>query len=326
MVKEIEKNIWLLEIPMPKSPIKSINSYLIKGEKRHLLIDTGYNCPEAKETLLKSFKEIGIDIKDIDIFLTHGHCDHAGLVPDIVHESRDVYCNKTTYEQMNYYRTTDEWRELFPEAEKMGLEKHPTEYFDIHPGFLYNIKSKVKPKIIEEGHKFYIGGYILECIAAPGHTPDMFCLYEKTKKMLFSGDHILGDIIPNIQCWSLTHNPLLDYLDSLNKVSRLHVERVFPSHGDILENLEKRITEIQKSKLKKVNEVEEILKEYGEQSPYEVITKLRWRMPVEKWDEISPIKKWFATGEIMSCLSYLYHQNKITINLSDFYGFKINKS
>lgn len=325
MVKEIEKNIWLLEIPF-KSHLKIINSYLIKGKKRHLLIDTGHNSNLSKEALLEAFNEIGIDRKDVDIFLTHSHCDHAGLVADMIHESRDIYCSKIAWVQMNYYINTDEWKKLFPEAEKMGLEKHPSDYFHIHPGFLYNIKSKVEATIVEEGHTFNIGGYSFECIFTPGHTPGMLCLYEKTNKMLFSGDHILGGITPNIQCWSISTNPLLDYLDSLKKISKLSIDKVFPSHGNIVEGVEKTIVKLKERKLKRVDEVEDILKELGEQTAYEVTTKLRWRTPIEKWDEINPIQKWFATGEVMSVLAYLYYQNKITLNPGNFHSFKINKN
>jgi glyoxylase-like metal-dependent hydrolase (beta-lactamase superfamily II) len=46
-----------------------------------------------------------------------------------------------------------------------------------------------------------------------GHT----CLYEADKKILVSGDHILIDISPNIQCWEEGWNPLKSYMESLKK-------------------------------------------------------------------------------------------------------------
>jgi len=40
MIEEIFKDFFRLEIPLPRSPLKALNSYLIKGEDRFLIIDT----------------------------------------------------------------------------------------------------------------------------------------------------------------------------------------------------------------------------------------------------------------------------------------------
>ena len=56
------------------------------------------------------------------------------------------------------------------------------------------------------------------------------CLYEPEKKILISGDHLLGDITPNISCYSSDGDPLGDYLASLEKVRRLDIRIVLPEH------------------------------------------------------------------------------------------------
>ena len=41
MVEQILPDIYKIEIPLPKSPLKALNAYLIKGPGRFLLVDTG---------------------------------------------------------------------------------------------------------------------------------------------------------------------------------------------------------------------------------------------------------------------------------------------
>ena len=46
----------------------------------------------------------------------------------------------------------------------------------------------------------------------PGHTSGHITVHEPHKKLFFSGDHVLGDITPNIQAWTDDHDPLAVYL------------------------------------------------------------------------------------------------------------------
>ena len=43
MIECILPNIYRIEIPLPKNPLKALNSYLIKDPRRNLLVDTGFN-------------------------------------------------------------------------------------------------------------------------------------------------------------------------------------------------------------------------------------------------------------------------------------------
>ncbi|MCX6007295.1 MAG: MBL fold metallo-hydrolase, partial [Chloroflexi bacterium] len=63
------------------SMLLSINSYLIKGKDRSLIVDTTVNYPPCNDMFLAHFKEVGIDVNSTDAFITHFHIDHSGMVP-----------------------------------------------------------------------------------------------------------------------------------------------------------------------------------------------------------------------------------------------------
>jgi glyoxylase-like metal-dependent hydrolase (beta-lactamase superfamily II) len=46
MIEEIAPNMYRTEIPLPRSPLKWLNSYIVKGGDRFLIIDTGFNREE----------------------------------------------------------------------------------------------------------------------------------------------------------------------------------------------------------------------------------------------------------------------------------------
>ena len=80
MVTELMKDIYRIEVPLPKNPMKLLNSYLIRSDGRSLVIDTGFNRPECKEALMSGLKELNVDFDRTDLFLTHLHADHSGLL------------------------------------------------------------------------------------------------------------------------------------------------------------------------------------------------------------------------------------------------------
>ncbi|MBP1716563.1 MAG: Zn-dependent hydrolase, glyoxylase, partial [Deltaproteobacteria bacterium] len=76
MIDEVRPRIFRMEIPLPANPLKAINSYVIKGEDRFLMIDTGMNRSECLEVMESSLKELRIDLEKTDFFVTHLHADH----------------------------------------------------------------------------------------------------------------------------------------------------------------------------------------------------------------------------------------------------------
>ena len=52
MVEEVMERLYRIEVPLHNSPLKELNSYVIKGNGRDLVIDTGFNrtaCYEAMQ-------------------------------------------------------------------------------------------------------------------------------------------------------------------------------------------------------------------------------------------------------------------------------------
>jgi glyoxylase-like metal-dependent hydrolase (beta-lactamase superfamily II) len=91
--EEIVKNIFRLEIPLPRNPLKALNSYVVRGSGRNLVIDTGMRRKECMEAMQAGLDSLGIKMQETDFFITHFHADHLGLVSELAGETSKIYMN-----------------------------------------------------------------------------------------------------------------------------------------------------------------------------------------------------------------------------------------
>ncbi len=308
MLTKIASHLYKKTIPLPNNPLREINVYLITGEK-NLLIDTGFNRPECEEALRSAFAELGIE--ETDLFITHLHSDHCGLICKFAGENSTLFSGETDGELINFEAGNLYWRMLDDLFIKYGFPKAVFgRNTDIHPGRKYCHDGRVPFTYVSEGDILNYGGYELEVIATPGHTPGHMCLYDAKKKILLCGDHILGTITPNICIELSAENPLQDYLDSLAKIDKLEVSLLLTAHGTPVEDMHARIKELYKHHEERLSEVLFILGEEWK-TAYTVAADMTWEIDCKNWDDFPAPQKWFATGEAISHLQYLYFSGKI---------------
>ncbi len=318
MVDEILPNLYRAEIPLPRNPLKAVNSYMIKGDGRFLIVDTGFNREECIREMDSALQELGVDLERTDFFVTHLHADHLGLVANLATDSSKVYFSEreasymsvpkteggTRTDQLSVYRMNG-----FPEEE---LERA----FGSHPGHLFGPRRRLEFTTLKEGDTIDIGDYSFTCIDTPGHTPGHMCLYESSKKILMSGDHILLDITPNICFWPQMEDALKEYLTSLDKVYPMDVDLVLPGHRTIWNDHRARIEALHAHHQVRLNEVLFALEE-GEKTAYEIAPYVSWDVNYKTWDLFPPPQKWFATGEVIAHITYLERIEMIKRQVKD---------
>ena len=167
MIEEIAVDLYKIEIPLPKSPLKVLNSYVIKSSERNLVIDTGWNQKECLDAMHKGLKKLGVNIRKTDFFITHLHSDHLGLLPNLISDASLVYFNRPDADRFNSGIHLDDFISFarlngFPEEElRAGLLSHP--------GFKFRAKAGLVFHILKEGDLIRIGDYAFTCIETPGH-------------------------------------------------------------------------------------------------------------------------------------------------------------
>ena len=149
MLEKLAENLYQKTVLLPNNPLRYINVYIITGE-RNLVIDTGFNRPECAEALEDAFKELGIT--EVDLFITHLHSDHCGLIGKFASEGSTIYASETDGELINFEVGNLYWRMLDDLFIKYGF---PPANFgrntDIHPGRKYCHDVRVNFTYVKDG-------------------------------------------------------------------------------------------------------------------------------------------------------------------------------
>jgi len=80
---------------------------------------------------------------------------------------------------------------------------------------------------LTEGATVPVGNTMLEVVHTPGHSDDHLCF--KVGSVLFTGDHIMGGS-------SVMVEDMVSYIDSLERLARIELTRLYPGHGEIIDD------------------------------------------------------------------------------------------
>ena len=111
-----------------------------------------------------------------------------------------------------------------------------------------------------DGERIVAGDLALRCIATPGHASNHFCFLLEGQGVLFTGDHILGDVSPVILP---PDGSMHDYLESLQRLRGLPVAWIAPGHGPVLADPVGVIDRLVAHRLRREAKVVEVLGRLG---------------------------------------------------------------
>jgi len=212
------------------APLGIINCFLIQGDKKHILVDTG--VPGSETKILKQLRDHNINPEDISlIIISHGHIDHFGSVralkkilraPVLVHEL-DKKALETGIGMNETLKATSIFWDII-----------------LKPQLIRNKVNTCTPDIIVKGDEaFNLSPYGIDgtVIHTPGHTPGSLSVVlgngDAIIMDLASSGILLGGIAFNNR---MKHPPFHDNLETVKKslayVLSFPANRFFLGHGN----------------------------------------------------------------------------------------------
>ena len=183
--------------------------YLLLGEERGLLIDTGLGICDIKEQVDR--------LTDLPVaaVATHIHWDHIGghrYFPEFyAHEAELPWLQGSFPLSMDTIRA-------------MVLDRcDPPSDLDVSA---YELFQGTPTRLLADGDTIDLGGRTIRALHTPGHSPGHLCFWEAETGYLFTGDLVYKDTL-------FAYYPSTDtaaYLRSLEKIAALPAKRVFPGH------------------------------------------------------------------------------------------------
>ncbi len=306
---EIDSSLHIIEIPLPFH-IGEVSVYLLEGAPL-TLIDCGPKSDISLKAITRGLKEIGYGLRDIEkVVITHAHIDHFGLAGDIKEISHAQIClheNDKNY-VFNFYDTWD--KRIKGEKESLLKNGMPEPIFQKTYEYITITKklgrSVLVDQVLKDGDEIAAGSFRLKVIHCPGHSASAVCLYEKEKKLLFSGDHILEKVSPN----PFIPGPftgLKNYLASVKKVEDLEVSLLLPGHGPPSKNFKNIIKNIYKNCKKRQDNIMELLD----------FPKTAYQISHELFGELPISEVWLGLAEMISHLEILRENSRVTMMEKD---------
>ncbi|NAS29948.1 MBL fold metallo-hydrolase [Flavobacteriaceae bacterium R38] len=194
---------------------QEVISYLILGEEKALLFDTGMGLSSIA-TVVKEITNLPVTVIN-----SHTHYDHIGGN----YEFNTILARNTSYTQnrakngMNHDVVKHE-----VSKEAFCAEKLP-ELDTLN----YRIRSFVISDFIEDGNLIDLGNRKVKIVSVPGHTPDAIALLDEENGYLWTGDTFYEAPI-----WLFDDETNLeDYKNSIDRLASLSskLDKVFPAHN-----------------------------------------------------------------------------------------------
>jgi glyoxylase-like metal-dependent hydrolase (beta-lactamase superfamily II) len=195
---------------------EEVVSYLVLGEAKAALIDTGNGVGDIK-SLVDKLTELPVTVVN-----THTHSDHIGgnyqfsevavLDTDF---SRERALKGLTKEQMGDFLEGDMvWKPL-------------PEYFEASN---WRIRPFRVTRWLKDGDMVDLGSRTLEIIHTPGHSPDSICILDRENRLFWTGDTFYP---APIYVYRPTTS-LDQFISSFNKMTELMpaYDWVIPSHNE----------------------------------------------------------------------------------------------
>jgi len=319
-MKEILPGIFLVPMALSGFTPDSANMFVIKTPEGLTCVDTGWDLPQARDSLEKHLREIGATFSDIkQILVTHGHIDHMGMVPRLKETCGTKYYLPANEVNLIKARFTD--IDNFIPMTDAFLKTHgvppeelipPEIQFPIPP----NLVTTQPDRLLYNGDEIRVGEYNLKVIDVPGHTPGHIAYYEPEKKFIFSGDMLLPTIATNAAFHvQLIDNPLKLYLDSLLTLKKLDIDLVLPGHEYVFPHPSRRIDELIHNQEEKTEEIRRMFDDGKIKTAYQVSRSLSRssRTGLSRWPKMLGWERRFAVLQSVAHLEALKYTGELRL-------------
>jgi len=309
MTMKITEYLYFYKAPVAKNTaLNSSNTIVIFDGKTQIMIDPGLNIRKKWKRLIREMSRDGLDLKKTtEIWLTHGHPDHTGLVNKVVRKTKaKVRCHPLIKEILEDKNPTLAFNAKQKEAAGKlyklnfflrGLQANFLRETLILLKVLRLKKTKIdeafrdEEEIITDHLKIYV-------LYLPGHCPNEIGFWIPRKKTLIIGDliHPLNNGLGGRSCLPVLNTFVSDLDDAQKTIEKLQKIRgghflffqgiflpkiLLPTHGEPVEgreNIEKLLDNLA-ARIKIIRETGQItVQEYPNASVYELVDILAKRL------------------------------------------------
>jgi glyoxylase-like metal-dependent hydrolase (beta-lactamase superfamily II) len=199
-----------------------VNAGLVTGDELTLVVDTGANRLAAQS--IHGYASVARPGNQLRVINTEKHFDHIGGNSFFREQGIDVWGHAEIARTPGEFDAeVAEFNDAIPSAARRASGEARAFYQGTH---LANPNCG-----IQEDTRFDLGGCNVEILLTPGHTPTNLSVWSPEDRVLFTGDCLINEYIPNLDAGSPEDWNV--WLESLNRVEALKPAIVVAGHGPV---------------------------------------------------------------------------------------------
>jgi glyoxylase-like metal-dependent hydrolase (beta-lactamase superfamily II) len=227
--------LWRLRLPLPWPGVPHCNAWAIAAGSGVVLVDTGMHQPGSLGQLERALDQVNLRLEHVRLIAcTHAHSDHYGQAAPIrdradcelwMHPNHAHMTRNATDRETALARRLEVGRQSgVPEEALRNYAEHAREM----PSGIARVIEPDRPLVPGVQIETDLGSW--EIYETPGHAPSHVCLYQPERRLLISGDHLLGRI-SLFYDYGWTPDPAGEFLSSLDVVEQLDARLCLAGHG-----------------------------------------------------------------------------------------------
>jgi glyoxylase-like metal-dependent hydrolase (beta-lactamase superfamily II) len=227
--------LWRLRLPLPWPGVPHCNAWAIAAGAGVVLIDTGMHEPGSLAQLERAMDQVNLRLEHVQLLAcTHAHSDHWGQAAPIRDRAGCEFWMHPRHEPAGD-ADSDRARALARRLEvarqcgvsEGALDAYAEQVTDLPSG----IAEAIEPdRDLVPGVEIETDLGVWTVHETPGHAPSHVCLYQPERRLLISGDHLLGRISLFFEHGN-SPDPVAEFLDSLDRVQGLGARLALSGHG-----------------------------------------------------------------------------------------------
>lgn len=260
--------VWRLRLPLPWPGVPHCNAWALAAGSGVVLVDTGMHLPGSLDQLERALEQVNLRLEHVRLVVcTHAHSDH--------------------------------WGQAAPILERAGCElwMHPNH---AHATRVHEDRELVPGVSVETD----LGEWSV--LETPGHAPSHVSLFQPQRRLLISGDHLLGRI-SLFYDYGWSPDPAGEFLRSLDVVDALDARLCLSGHGKPFVDVHGHVEGNRRLVAERLQAVHGALAPDGGRTVVEIIPQV--------YDE--PMSEYTATWWLSETLSYLRHLEVTGVAIRD---------
>ncbi len=226
--------LWRLRLPLPWPGVPHCNAWAIASGSGVVLVDTGMHEPGSLGQLERAMDHVNLRLEHVRLVVcTHAHSDHWGQAAPITDRAGcELWMHADNTRTTGADGADAALARRLEVGRQSGVSQRALdEYAQLAKAFPSGIARVMTP------HRALVTGDQIETdlgtwtvYETPGHAPSHICLFEPERRILISGDHVLGRISLYYD-YGYTPDPVDEFLTSLDRVDRLDARLALSGHG-----------------------------------------------------------------------------------------------